>query len=295
MTETGRAVDATATAARRGEPATSPDETQGWYLYGITRSGAFSEARLREIEGMSAGGPVHAQEFGAVAAVGQYVWLSEFGTESLRARLEDAQWLESVVRRHNDVISALHQQRAILPSKFGSVYASPVSLCAELESLQSALNALLDRVSDCDEWAVRLFIDRDALREHVRVTHQGIAPMQQDLAGASPGRAYLLRRKLDEQLDRASEQAAGALAAEAYAQLARHAAAAQPSPLSHRARDAADEVEALRAAFLVPRAATAAFVEATRACAAGSQMVRSECSGPWPPYSFATFVEEPSV
>ena len=48
-------------------------------------------------------------------------------------------------------------------------------------------------------WAVHVYVDQQAVRESVRAD-QALDPVQRQLATAGPGRAYFLRRKLDDDL-----------------------------------------------------------------------------------------------
>src|SRR5438067_5954977 len=91
----------------------------GWYLYGITRRGWNPPAAD------PAGGgnePVRTLETELLAAIVRPVRLSEFDEDALQASSSHPAWLETIARTHNEVIAAVHQERAVLPAKFGAVY-----------------------------------------------------------------------------------------------------------------------------------------------------------------------------
>src|ERR687885_853792 len=129
MTETHE--DA-ATPAPAGTPAT---EERGWYLYGVTRSGVLPTRRpergngdrdmadLALDIGAEGGAPVQVLDCGALAAIVRCVLVADFSEDALRARHDDNAWFAAMAHRHNQVIAAIHQQQAILPATFGSVYA----------------------------------------------------------------------------------------------------------------------------------------------------------------------------
>ena len=118
--------------AQAGAPAS---EERGWYLYGITRRGAPATTQPERGDGdrgMAAwaldlgrdeGEPVQVLDCGALAAIVRRVPLAQFSEEALRARHDDTAWFAAMAHRHNQVIAALYQQQAILPAKFGSIYA----------------------------------------------------------------------------------------------------------------------------------------------------------------------------
>jgi hypothetical protein len=278
----------------------------GWYLYGITRRGAVAttppergysdrgkvELAL-DLEG-DEGAPVQVLDCGALAAIVRRVPLAQFSEEALRARHDDTAWFAAVARRHNQVIAALHQQQAILPAKFGSIYARAEDVQTAVAEAQEALLAQLERVEGCDEWAVHVYAARPAIAQRVAAAHLTIQQLQHDLAAASPGRAYLLQRQLDKERAAAMDQALRELAQAAYEHLARGAVAGRVTPPARSTPEAHGEGEILRAAFLVRRARADTFLAEVRSCLEGRDGVRCDYSGPWAPYSFAVPIEEES-
>lgn len=273
----------------------------GWYLYGITGvgSGEYAPAPtgttpldLVEIPLDLGPGQTRVQllKRGNLAAVVRRVSLADFTAEALQARLGDPAMLRLAVQLHNDVIHAVHQQRAILPARFGAVYAHLDDVAAAIDRRSDTLMAQLAWLDGCDEWAVHIYVDRQAVRAAIRAD-QALDPAQQQLATASPGRAYLLRRKLDEGLAAKTAQAAEELALTAYQQLAQLATDGVPTRPASPSSNADGEAEVLRAAFLVRRERSTDFVATVRECTERGQGCHCTCSGPWPPYSFAALTE----
>jgi hypothetical protein len=290
------ALEATRTRSKTDTRAAVVVNDRGWYLYGITRLGDTGPKRGRGDRGeaeptigpqMNDGERVQVLACGDLAAVVRSVSLAEFGAEALRARLHDAAWLEAVVRSHNEVIAAIHQEQAILPSKFGCVYARAEDLTTALLQAHDALLAQLERLEGCDELGVHIYADRQAIQRRVVAEHPTMRQLQQELATASPGRAYFLKRKLTDEVARATEQVLSELAQAGYDHLVRRAVAGQANPTARPAGEGSGEKEILRAAFLVPRLSLDRFVAEVRSFAESQEGLRCESSGPWPPYSFA--------
>jgi Gas vesicle synthesis protein GvpL/GvpF len=277
----------------------------GWYLYGITRRGAVGTIRSErgDVDRGAAesatdpggdedeGEPLQVLDCGALAAIVRRVPLAQFSEEALRAHGDDTAWIAEMARRHNQVIVAIHEEQAILPAKLGSVYARAEDVQAAVAGVHEALRAQLERVEGCDEWAVHMYADRAAIEQRV-AAHPTIQALQQEIAAAGPGRAYLLQRKLDEERAAATDQALREMAQAEYEHLARGAAAGQLTQPARSASETHDEIEVLRAAFLVPRASADTFLAELRSCVEGREGVHCEYSGPWPPYSFAVLTEE---
>ena len=252
---------------------------QGWYFYGITRSGSPE----------SLGAPLQLLEYRGLAAVVRRVRLDVFGPEALRERLQHASVLEEMVRSHNRVVDAIHGQRAILPAKFGVVHAHAEDVISGLRPAHDALVKRLGNVERCDEWAVHLYADRATVRERTLLRNASIQRLRDERDAARPGRAYFLEQQLHAALDAATEQELDALARKALDQLTQGAVAVETTPRRF-AGEHGNEVEILRASFLVPRADTEDFEN--RMSAEPNEGLRYEYSGPWPPYSFAVLDEE---
>jgi hypothetical protein len=268
------------------------DGDAGWYLYGITLGGTNPVAHGALARGVFGGGPIELARTGDLAAVVQRVPLAAIDAATAD---QVVGWLEEMARRHHDVIAAIHRERAILPAKFGSIYATIDDLTQALVDQHDALRGQLERVAGHDEWGVRVYVDGGLLRARAVEVDPTLRELEHSAADATPGRAYLLRRKLaDERLD-ADERAARDLAAGVYDRLAAHAAAGLLGPRRRTEPGPAREAEVLRAAFLVRRADSGDFIAAFQAATAERAGLRGEYSGPWPPYSFAGHSEEVSA
>lgn len=288
------------TAADTRTEATTPVETagdgaSGWYLYGITRRGARATA-LEEVdaetadEGFAAspgdGAPLQLLECGGLAAVVRPVLMADFTPAVMQQRLRSASGMEAIVRSHNRVVEAIHAQQAILPARFGVVYADTRDIQSALRSVCDSLLPQLHRLEGCDEWALHLYANRAAVRERVVAGNPALARLREEFVAARPGRAYFLERQLREELDGATRQALATLARNAFDRLTAVAIAGQVNPVGAGA-DSATEVEILRAAFLLARDEAERFDAELCSVADAGEGIRCECSGPWPPYSFA--------
>ena len=281
--------------------ATVGDVEHGWYFYGITRRGALARA-LAGAEGEhhivtdpppngSDVAPLQLLEFLGLAAVVRPVLLADFTLAALRARLQNASAVEAAVRSHNRVIEAIHAQQAILPAKFGMVYAHAEEVVSALRPAHDTLVHQLYRLEGCDEWAVHLYADRAVVRERISTGDAAIRRLRDERAAARPGRAYFLEQQLRDELESATRQALVTLSQKVFDRLADHAVAGQMNPIGSAA-DLVGEVEILRASFLVQRDAAERFEAEVRAAADPGDGLRYESSGPWPPYSFAGQNEE---
>jgi Gas vesicle synthesis protein GvpL/GvpF len=269
---------------------------QGWYLYGVTEGVLpdSADGSIAQLVGME-DQPVSTIVVGDLAAVITPVSVENYSPEALSARAGDAAWLEAMVRGHNDVIDAVHAQTAILPAKFGSVYGQIEDLRQALRPAEQALRDQLARVQGTDEWAVHIYADRAAIEDEVAAHDSNVLSLRSQLAGARPGRAFFLQRKLSDELAAATDAALHQKAQQAHAQLGIYALDVDVSPAARSTDSATDTVEILRAAYLVRRVDTDDFLEAAGTLGNTHPGLEVEVTGPWPPYSFVSSVvgEEP--
>lgn len=265
---------------------------QGWYLYGISRSGPLLSTVVgewNETESVSTTGGtalLHLLETSGLAAVVGAVLVEDFSAPALRERLRSASEVEAMVRSHHRVIEAIHARQAILPAKFGTVYAHASDIQSALQSASDKLVPQLNRLEGCDEWAVHLYASREAVREHIAARTSAIMRLRDECAAASPGRGYFLERQLRDELEAATDDALTTIAQSVFDRL-RGAALVSQVNATAAVEDAAADLEILRAAFLVPRDGAEQFLAHVRSAADAGEGLRCEYSGAWPPYSFA--------
>src|SRR5215472_11659097 len=248
-------------------------EQWGWYLYGITRNAA-----LPRVSPPGAGGAdttpdsldgddaLESVTTGDLVAVVRRVPLAECTPEALQAQADNPAWLETMVRRHNAVVERLHRTQAILPAKFGSVYVRAEDVGDALADEHDTLLARWRWIDGCDEWGVRLYGDLAAIRQRANEEQESVRSLSGDLDSASPGRSYLLRRRLADERANALDRLLDDLFGRAYQRFASHAKAGQVSRRlsGSRIEQQQPSAELLRAAFLVPRDATSLFIEDVR-------------------------------
>jgi Gas vesicle synthesis protein GvpL/GvpF len=153
-----------------------------------------------------------------------------------------------------DELAALNE--AVLPARFGRGYADAEALRTAVAEQEDALRPALERVRGCLELGLRVFSE------------------QTDGDSPGSGREYMLdrlgRRRRAERL---ADEVHAPLAALARAET--RTVAATPQLL-------------LSAAYLVPREALERFQSALSELESAHPELSLACTGPWPPYSFAT-------
>lgn len=266
-----------------------------YYLYGITaRSGDCDEP----LAGVGAGEPVSRVTFEDLQAVVSRVPLADFSAGALQARMKEAAWLEGQVLAHERVIRVVFARRTIIPIKFGTLLETKDAVTQRLQENAPRFRALLQQLAGKQEWGVKIFANRAALKTNLVTNDATLARQAAALAKKRAGAAYLYQKKLDEQIAQRVEQA---LLAEADAAYIRLLASAEegcllrllPPELTGRSGESNPwDVMILNAAFLVKPEALIAFIHQVERLQPEHDWWQIEWTGPWAPYNFLNSAAE---
>jgi hypothetical protein len=241
--------------------------TRGWYVYGVVDADrAVDSGSLRPVRS------------GGLAAVTGEVDLAEF--DDLDERLSDRAWVEQKALEHELVLSGLAAEGPVVPLRFGAVYRQLDDVGSMLAERHDELADDLERVRGCVELGVKGFAGREALEDVLGRERQAVP-------AGSPGRAYLERRLVEQ--DVAAEAAAmlGAAARTTHERLLRYARAGGVNRPHSRELSGREDEMFLNAAYLVPSGDDRLREEVAALNGAYAAVALSfEVTGPWPPYNF---------
>ncbi|MFD5803812.1 GvpL/GvpF family gas vesicle protein [Streptomyces sp. NPDC127020] len=253
-------------------------------------------AALASATGHEEGGPLRVLDAGGgLCLIVQDVPAALFDEEALTERLNRPTDLERCARAHHRAVEAAAGRGAVVPLPMATLYRGDRSAVRAVRDRRPVLEALLDRLRNRTEWAVKVHA-AEGTPDDLPTTPAEPGTGSGSNSG-SGGRAYLSRasaRRRDRQ------QAHGRARAEAEAvdaELRRYAVAAtRHRPQSERLTGRRTP-QLLNAAYLVKDADRAAFTRALAGLTAEGRhpAVRAEASGPWIPYSFARWDEEPDA
>jgi len=253
------------------------------YVYAITRDAATPEcdAPCEAID--------QSQHFAALPAEGVcavYTPVSEgeFSQEVIDRRAGDLEWLGAVGYRHQNVIAELMKSTAVVPLRAFTMFSSESALRDYLQQNRELLSKLLARLEGKHEWTLRVEFDPQRWSEALAGRVDSLRTLTAEMASAAPGKAFLLRKKFDDEKKRASREAEQQVVEEiervvieklacdtlAESRLQREGAFPQINVLIDR--DEESRLQELHAALNDRYAADGVTLAIT---------------GPWPPYTFA--------
>jgi hypothetical protein len=237
-------------------------EVTGVYLYGLTWSG-------REAAGRGIGdSEVATIEKGELAAI-----VSAVGGAPLRAKRRD-------LLRHSAVLQDAFAAAPVVPLRFGTVLETEQDVEDLLASRYEELVGLLQRVEGLAELRVRAaFSEPDILAEVIREDRR-VAALREATRDTIAGDPRLV--ELGEAVARAVAAKRAAAAEEIVSLLGGRA-------VEVRVEDQREELEVIRASFLVERKAVRAVERAAEDLARRhAGRLRLELVGPMPPHSFVS-------
>lgn len=257
----------------------------GWYVYCVIGP---EEIGLEGLTGTDAGHPVTVLRSDRLGAVASQVPLDEFGEDRLRERLHDVAWLEGRARSHESVLDQVRTQTTVIPMRLCTIYRTESSVHEMLERECTALIEALGRLAAKTEWGVKVFSRSDLAELVADERSPVLAQLAAEVAQASPGEAYMLRKRLEDlrgaEVDRLLEGCGEAV----HAQLSAVAVDAVLNPLQPReVTNHAGEM-VLNGVYLVEDSASEDLhrLVATLQDEYRDLGMELQGTGPWPPYNF---------
>jgi gas vesicle protein GvpL/GvpF len=244
---------------------------KGLYFYGVSRI-----ATGKGAPSLNVGGPgIDGSSPVKTVNCGEFIcWVSEVDyagfARAMERNLENLEWLALHSVRHQQVVGEVAAQTAIIPARFGTVFSGEPALLKNVAGRSAALRKVLARVTDADEWGVKVFAERKTPAK-VEAVRSGKQYLQQ--------KAAQIKQRPERDDPELGEFAAA---------LGKVAAGAAPSGKM----SGSQPTLVWQATFLVPRSrqkqwekVLSAFVERWEG------LRRIEVNGPWPPYSFVSDAE----
>ncbi|KUN89459.1 gas vesicle protein [Streptomyces bungoensis] len=250
------------------------------YAFAVTRACPPADALAAEA-GHDGGGPLRALPAGRLWLVVQDVPAQAFGGDRLTARLNSPDELESCARAHHRGVEAAARQGAVVPFPMATMYLDDRNAVQAVTDREPSLCALLDRLRDRTEWAVKVHAAEASAASGGAGDAAG--------AGATGGRDYLSRVSARRRTVREEHEKALAAAQAVDHELRRYAVAATRHRRQSEQLTGTRAPQLLNAAYLVEDGRRADFARALARLAADRRhpAVEISASGPWIPYSFA--------
>jgi hypothetical protein len=209
----------------------------------------------------------------------------EFSQPVIDARSKDVEWLGAIGYRHQEVMSALMRGGTVIPLRAFTLFANETSLRNHVKGERESFMRILDRLEGKQEWTLRIEFRPEQWNDALVRRVGSLQKLTSEIAQASEGKAFLLRKKLDEEKKRASKDAEQQVVTEV-----------EDAVMKKLACDVVSESRVQRGgAFpqinvLINRDEEARLQELSDDLTRRyeTEGVTLALTGPWPPYTFTT-------
>ena len=251
------------------------------YTYAIGRAGHSVPARVEAIDGSDT---VRSIESGKLAAFYTLVDEVDFSQAVIDARSKDVEWLGAIGYHHQSVMSALMHGGTVIPLRAFTLFASQDRLRDHLDSERDKFEKILERLDGKQEWTLRIEFEPQQWSDSLVRRVDSLRALATDIDSATAGKAFLLKKKLEEEKKRASREAEqqvvgeveqavlSRLACDTVAESRQQRSGAFPQINVLINRDEEGRLQELREELHRRYAADGVAIALT---------------GPWPPYTFA--------
>jgi len=212
----------------------------------------------------------------------------EYNEQVLNRQIEDISWIASKAGRHDDIIRYVTKFYPVIPVRFGTIYTSNERLLEVLRSNYNELCSHLDFLDGKEEWGVKVYAKEEAGRKLIEDSSELIKQLDKEISSATPGQAYLLKKKRTQLASQQSINVFDSIADEIYQQLLSWSIKGRKNKLLSKRVTGKENDMIFNAVFLIDRLYVNAFKEKINSIATSHEQdtFYFEISGPWPCYNF---------
>jgi hypothetical protein len=231
--------------------------------------------------------------FNGLYIVRKLVSEEEFSEENLKRNINNIEWLEEKARDHIEVIQLIMKTCSVVPFRFGTIFQTEENLFRFINTYSSSLVENLELADRKEEWAVKVFCNRIKIADKIDDLSPEAAMLEKQIMASSPGRAFLLKKKKNETVEREIDLLYKNYSQLLFNEISQFSSRAVITNLLPKDFTGRDEDMILNAAFLVLTGHVKDFGSTIyqlkqKYAPIGIEM---EVTGPWPPFSFTSIKE----
>jgi hypothetical protein len=257
------------------------------YVYAIGRADSAPEgtaARSLATEAVDRSENFQSVLGAGLEAIATPVPRDEFSQEAVDLRAGDLEWLGAIGYRHQGVIIELMTEGDVVPLRAFSLFSSETTLRRYLEENAERLEKVLQRVAGKREWTLRVEFDPEPWNEALGRRVSSLAKLTREIDIAGAGKAFLLRKRLDEEKKKASREAEEQVVSEIESSIVEKLACQTVAESRQQRSGAFPQLN-----VLINRDEESVLQELQAELAGryGGDGISIALTGPWPPYTFA--------
>jgi len=264
------------------------EEKELIYLYCVTKV----KPNYRNLEDL--GIKIYPIYFQGTYAIVSKVSPDEFNEENLKKNFADINWVENKVRQHEKVIEAIMQDATVIPFKFGTVFQTEENAEKLLREQSAEFKRIIANLNGKQEWGLKIYCDFKKFKDMLHKEDTKIKEIEKEIASASKGKAYFLRKKKDEFIKDIINEEVSKYTQDCFEKLKRISVDVKINKILSKEVTEKKEDMVLNAAFLINTKRIKEFnnaVEYLKSRYSDNGLIFN-CTGPWPTYNFCSFGEK---
>jgi len=256
-------------------------EKQGIYAYAVVSN---SQVKMDNI---------FVVNYKDLTLIGKMINISDFQKE-LQEVLKNPKTMESVLTEHQGFLDRLMRETTVIPFQFGTILKNKEGAINHLKSSYTKYKELLKRFKDRQEWGVRIFADLKKFRTSFVQTNgipvgTRLGTDQENIHKSSSGTIYLLRKKQEEDAEKATNEKLTFYSSEILTALKKLAFEYKVTKSAQRFSEKGELLISVLA-FLILKFNARKFNQKLAELGKKYQKfgLRLTNSGPWPAYNFVS-------
>ena len=227
-------------------------------------------------------------------AIVKQVSPDEFSEENLNKNFDDLPWIELHARNHIRIIGEVMENRTVIPFKFGTIFNSEESLLKFIHKYSSSLNENLKNIEGKEEWSVKIYCNYTLLNEQITELSEDVNNLEQEILNSKPGKAFLLKRKKVELIEKEVQKVVQLSGQTCYEELASLSELTQINKLLPEEISEKKDSMILNISCFVSQVRVNKFLNAFDELQKKYKKIgfNMATAGPWPPFSFTSIKEK---
>ncbi len=194
----------------------------------------------------------------------------------------------TILQAHEDVVDTLMKGTTVVPFKFGTILKDEKAASKLLQDDEEQFKKLLSKFSGRAEWGLKVYADNQEFTKHIVQLEPKFKNLEEKREKLSRGAAYLLGRKMEEELKDSVIARLAKVTEVIFQELGKAAYEAKVNNTLPQKLTSKKKEMILNTVYLVEREKVARFRKQGKRLVEkyASMGLDLEVSGPWPPYSF---------
>ena len=247
-----------------------------------------------QLQGVSGNECLEYLKFEDLYAIVKTVSPDEFSEENLKKNFADLAWIETHARDHIRIIVEVMKGSTVIPFKFGTIFISDERLGNFINDYSVSLTENLLHLKGKEEWSVKIYCDRTKLNSQIGEISQQVRDLELEIQKSMPGKAFILKRKKADLVEKEVQVAMCNYGQTCYDQLAALSATTRINNLLPKEVTERMDDMILNASYFVPVEKVSEFLAIIDQSQEKYKEVGFdiEAAGPWPPFSFISLKEK---